>query len=83
MNSFQYQKMDDLYWQLITDWLEKEQAERIVGELSNHFYERGIEASIFAAKHRHEYYPHTFLVDISFGDEADEAEFIMKENFNG
>lgn len=79
MKNFEYKKIDDLYWQVLTDWLQREQAERLVGEVSNDFYEKGIDASIIATRHRYEPWPYTFLVDISFDCEADEAEFIMKE----
>lgn len=78
----EYKKIDDLYWQVMSDWLEYHAAQRLVGEVSNELYGKGVNASIAVQRHRYEHFPHQHLVDIWFDNEADEAEFIMKEMMN-
>jgi hypothetical protein len=79
MKRFEYRKIDDLYWQVVSDWLTYHAAEIISGEVSNDLCGKSIEASIMVARHRDNDLPCQHLVDIWFDSEADEAEFIMKE----
>jgi len=75
-----YRKIDNLYWQVESDWLEGYRACHFALEVLLTLREKDINAIVEPTRHREICFPHQFLIDVLFENEADEAEFIMKES---